>query len=152
MKIFNENNQKMQFSYNVSPRDCQDFTEFDTLNTADDKSEYADLVCGIKIESDYTGGRIEQLNLYDVEIGSIFNFNGETEIKDITKNEVVISAGNNIQLTGVQTRPSEEENKVDVILKVNEFITGWSSPIPTPYRIRYKIKVMYVRKKVQLEY
>ena len=45
-----------------------------------------------------------------------------------------------------------EENKIDLILKVNEFITGWSTTMPTPYRAHYKIKVMYVRKKEQLEY
>ena len=34
---------------------------------------------------------------------------------------------------------------------VNEFITGWST-MPIPLRVQYKMKVLYVRKKQQLEY
>lgn len=128
------------------------FTDFDKFDTTDDETEDFDLVCGIRIESNYADGEVEQINLYDIGKGNIFNFNGETEIKDITKDEIVIRTENNIQLSKIQPKTTEEENKIDLILKVNEFITGWSTTMPTPYRALYKIKVMYVRKKEQLEY
>ncbi len=145
-KVLEENDDE----YNVE--EYIHFTDFENLNIADDETENFDLVCGIRIESNYVGGVVEQINLYDVGKGNIFNFNGETEIKDITKDEIVIRTENNIQLSKIQSRPTEEENKIDLILKVNEFITGWSTTMPTPYRAQYKIKVMYVRKKEQLEY
>lgn len=145
-KVLEENEDE----YNVE--EYIHFTDFDKFHITDDETEDFDLVCGIKIESNYVGGAIEQINLYDIGKGNIFNFNGETEIKDITKDEIVIRTENNIQLSKIQSKPTEEENKIDLILKVNEFITGWSTTMPTPYRAHYKIKVMYVRKKEQLEY
>lgn len=122
------------------------FTDFDKFDTTDDETEDFDLVCGIRIESNYAGGAVEQINLYDIGKGNIFNFNGETEIKDITKDEIVIRTENNMQLSKIQSKPTEEENKIDLILKVNEFITGWSTMI-IPSIITYKMKVLYVRKK-----
>lgn len=145
-KVLEENENE----YNVE--EYIHFTDFDNINITDDETENFDLVCGIRIESNYVGGTVEQINLYDVGKGDIFNFNGETEIKDITKDEIVIRTENNIQLSKIQSIPTEEENKIDLILKVNEFITGWSTTMPAPYRAQYKIKVMYVRKKEQLEY
>ena len=145
-KVLEENDDE----YNVE--EYIHFTDFDNINIADDETEEFDLVCGIRIESDYVGGAVEQLNLYDIGKGNIFNFNGETKIKDITKDEIIIRTENNIQLRKIQSKPTEEENKIDLILKVNEFITGWSTTMPAPYRAQYKIKVLYVRKKEQLEY
>ncbi len=128
------------------------FTDFDNINKTDDETEDFDLVCGIRIECNHVGGAIEQLNLYDIGKGNIFNFNGEIEIKDITRDEIVIRTENKIQLSKIHSKPTEEENKIDLILKVNEFITGWSTNMPDPYRAQYKIKVLYVRKKEQLKY
>ena len=145
-KVLDENEDE----YNIE--EYIHFTDFDKFDTTDDETEDFDLVCGIRIESNYADGEVEQINLYDIGKGNIFNFNGETEIKDITKDEIVIRTENNIQLSKIQPKTTEEENKIDLILKVNEFITGWSTTMPTPYRALYKIKVMYVRKKEQLEY
>lgn len=122
------------------------FTDFDNLNIADDETEDFDLVCGIVIESNYADGLIEQLNLYDINKKSIINFNGETEIKDITKNEIIIRTENNIELRNIQYRTTEKENKIDITLPVNKFITGWST-MTIPSMVSYKIKVLYVRKK-----
>lgn len=145
-KVLEENNNKCNVEKYIY------FTDFDNINVADDETKSFDLVCGIRVESNYVGGTIEQLNLYDIGKGNIFNFNGGTEIKDINKEEIIIRTENNIQLSKIQSKTTEEENKIDLVLRVNEFVTGWSTTIPDPYRIQYKIKVMYVRKKEQLEY
>lgn len=131
---------------------CLHFTDFNKLNIIDDETEDYDLVCGIRIETNYVGGTVEQLNLYDVPKGSVFHFNyNEAEIIDITQNEIVLRTDNTIELSKIQSKSTKETNKIDLQLKVNEFITGWST-MPIPMRVLYKIKVLYVRKKEQLEY
>lgn len=122
------------------------FTNFDKLNIIDDETEDYDFVCGIRIESNYIGGTVEQLNLYDVGKGAILNFNGKTEIKEITKDEIVLRTSNNIELSKIQYKLIDEKDKIEFVLKVNEFITGWSK-MTIPSRVQYKIKVLYVRKK-----
>ena len=129
------------------------FTDFNNLNITDDETEDYDLVCGIRIETNYVGGTVEQLNLYDIPKGSVFHFNySEAEIINITKDEIVLRTDNTIELSKIQSKvTTEEKNKIDLHLKVNEFITGWST-MPIPLRVQYKMKVLYVRKKQQLEY
>ena len=51
------------------------FTDFNNLNITDDETEDYDLVCGIRIETNYVGGTVEQLNLYDIPKRSVFRFN-----------------------------------------------------------------------------
>ena len=90
--------------------------------------------------------------LYDIPKGSVFHFNySEAEIINITKDKIVLRTDNTIELSKIQPKVTEEKNKIDLPLKVNEFITGWST-MPIPLRVQYKMKVLYVRKKQQLEY
>ncbi len=128
------------------------FTDFNNLIINDDETEDYDLVCGIRIETNYVGGTIEQLNLYDVSKGCVFHFNyNEAEIIDITKDEIILRTDSTIELSKIQSKVTEEKNKIDLPLKINRLITGWSTS-PIPLRVQYKIKVLYVRKKEQLEY
>jgi hypothetical protein len=122
------------------------FTNFEKLSTDDDKVANYNLVCGIKFEKNYLNGLIEQTVLYELNEGNIFNFDDVVEIKKITPNEVVLRISDFVQLSKIAKVETEEPNKIDVTLKLNELVTGCSMKF-VPSTVYYKIKVLYIRKK-----
>lgn len=123
------------------------FTDFNKLNIKDDETDDYSLVCGIKIEKCYFNGIIEQLCLYDIFEGYTFDMDTTAEIKSINKDSVILIIDNTIELSKVTSQKNtEENNKIDYVISVNQLITGWSTKT-MPSMVSYKIKLLYIRKK-----
>ena len=124
------------------------FTNLSDIDISDEDVNDYELVCGIKIETNYMGNpRIEQLTIFDIGIGGIFDLDGNAEIVDINENEVTLRINDTIDFKDAErVNYCNEDNKKEVTIKVNANNIGGLCNKTIPSMILYKLKILYVRK------